>query len=177
MKFHCVHGSAISLSDGQTCATRSDSEFCNGIVFSDSSFNTGTKLCIELTCTDAWSGALRVGLTTTDPDQLTSSDLPRYSLPHLAQKDGFWIRPISESLTADGHRLMLYLGSDGNVQLFVNNVHKGALLVGLPTGKPFWLMLDIYGNTKGVKFVKPGQTMFNKSIMNDISVSLLFIPT
>ena len=59
MKFHTVHGTGITLSDGRTVATRSDAHFCNGIVFSDQPIKTGQKISVELACTANWSGALR----------------------------------------------------------------------------------------------------------------------
>ncbi|WAR23948.1 NEUR-like protein [Mya arenaria] len=158
MKFHNVHGSAISFSEGKITALRSDNDFCNGIVFSDHAIRAGHKFCVELACTQAWSGGLRIGFTLNDPGRLTSADLPKYSVPHLAKRDYYWIRPISESLTGDGYHLMFYIGMDGSVQFFVNNEHKGVLLVGLPADRAFWVMFDIYGNTKGIKLIKPDDT-------------------
>ena len=156
MKFHNVHGSAITFTEGKTVASRVDSHFCNGIVFTDHPIKSGQKVCVELLCTQAWSGALRIGFTINDPAKFSASDLPKYSLPHLAKRDGYWIRPVSESLTGDGYQLMFYASADGHVQFFVNNEHKGALIVGLPTDKPFWVMFDIYGNTKGIRLLKAG---------------------
>lgn len=156
MKFHNVHGSAVTLSEGKTVASRADIHFCNGIVFGDHPIKVGQKVCVELSCTQTWSGALRIGFTIHDPGKLTSPDLPKYSLPNLAKKDGYWIRPVIESVTGDGHQLMFYISADGHVQFFVNNEHKGALIVGLPADKAFWVMFDIYGNTKGIKIIKSG---------------------
>ncbi|XP_053395544.1 uncharacterized protein LOC123523775 [Mercenaria mercenaria] len=155
MKFHNLHGSAITLSEGKTVATRSDAHFCNGVVFSDQPIKVGQKVSVELGYTNNWSGALRIGFTVNDPARFGTQELPKYAIPHLAKKEGYWVRPISENLTGEGYQLMFYISSDGNVQFFVNNEHKGALLVGLPVDKGFWVLFDIYGNTKGIKFVKP----------------------
>lgn len=157
MKFHNVHGSAVTLAEGKTTAVRSDTHFCNGIVFSDQAVKAGQKVCVELSCTQVWSGALRVGFTVNDPAKLNAADLPKYSLPYFAKKEGYWIRPVSECHTGDGFQLMFYISVDGHVQVFVNNEHKGALLVGLPADKAFWVMFDIYGNTKGIKLIKSGK--------------------
>ncbi|KAL4235659.1 hypothetical protein ACF0H5_004054 [Mactra antiquata] len=155
MKFHTTHGSAITLSESRTVATRSDTNFCNGITFSDQGVKTGQKVCVEISCTQSWSGALRIGFTTHDPSK---QEVPKYSVPILAKKDGYWIRPISESLASEGALLTFYVNNDGTVQLFVNNEHKGALFVGLPVDKALWVIFDIYGNTKGIKLVKPDDT-------------------
>lgn len=162
MKFHNTHGTAIQLSEGKTVATRSDSHFCNGVVFSDQPIKVGQKVCVELAYTINWSGALRIGFTVNDPAKFGSQELPKYALPHLAKKDGYWIWPISENFTGDGYQLMFYISSDGNVQFFVNNEHKGALVIALPVDKAFWVIFDIYGNTKGLKFVKPGMLILYK---------------
>ena len=157
MKFHSVHGSAVTLTDGKTTATRSDNHFCNGIVFSDQPIKSGQKVCVQITCMQSWSGALRIGLCANDPMKIGGQSLPKYALPHFSKKDGFWIRPISENLTGDDTLLMFYIGTDGTVQFFVNNEHKGALLTGLPVDKALWVLFDVYGNTKSIKFVKPGK--------------------
>lgn len=154
MKFHSTHGTAITLLEGKTSAVRSENHFCNGIIFSDQPIKTGQKVCIELGCINSWSGALRIGFTVNDPSKLGSQDLPKYALPQLAKKEGYWIRPVGEHLAGDGSQLMFYISTEGNVQFFVNSEHKGALLVGLPVDKVLWLLIDIYGNTKSVKLVK-----------------------
>lgn len=162
MKFHGVHGAAVTFAEGRTVAVRSDAHFCNGIVFSDHPIKTGQKVCVELSCIQTWSGAVRIGLTTNDPAKIGAADLPKYALPYFSKKEGYWIRPLSETLTSDGYQLMFYVSADGHMQFFVNNEHKGALLVGLPVDKAFWVLFDIYGNTKGIKIVKSGNFICSK---------------
>lgn len=157
MKFHNVHGSGIILQDNRIVATRSENSFCDGLVFSDQPVKVGQKVCVELTTTQSWSGALRVGLTSVDPGKTNASDLPRYALPHLTKRDGYWIQPLSEKFVKTGSHVTLYISSQGQLQLFVDGVHKGACLQGIPTDRTVWLCLDLYGNTKSAKFVKPGE--------------------
>ncbi|XP_069126661.1 uncharacterized protein [Argopecten irradians] len=157
MKFHNVHGTGVSLLENKTLATRSDTSFCNGVVFSDLPVKVNQKVCLELTTVQTWSGALRVGLTTQDPSKTSVSDLPRYALPNLAKKEGYLIQPINECFVDTGSHVTLYLSSQGQLQLFVDGLHKGACLQGVPTDRPVWLCLDIYGNTKSAKFVKPDE--------------------
>lgn len=154
MKFHGLHGSSVTLSEGKTVATRSDAHFCNGIVFSDQAIRVGQHVCIELSCIQSWSGALHIGLTVQDPSKLAINELPSYSVPYFSKKDGYWIRPISENMVVDRCQVMFYINIDGHVPYFVNNEHKGTLLVGLPADKAFWVLFDIYGNTNGIKLVK-----------------------
>ncbi|XP_048256527.1 uncharacterized protein LOC124147603 isoform X2 [Haliotis rufescens] len=155
MKFHHVHGKAIVLSDDRKQATRSEAHFCNGLVFGDQAIKVGQKLCVELTCVSSWSGALRIGVTTNDPNKLTQADLPKFAFPDLLKKEGYWGRSVNENLTASGTRVTFYVTTEGHLQVFINNEHKGVYLSRLPTNRTLWLFLDIYGNTKATKFVTP----------------------
>ncbi|KAL5016538.1 hypothetical protein ScPMuIL_006127 [Solemya velum] len=155
MKFHSTHGSAVFLSDNQCSATKNETIFSNGIVFSDQPLPIGQKAVVELGCSFASSGSIRVGVTIHDPSKLKSHDLPKYVVPFLTCREGYWARPISENLVTSGSRLMLYITSLGQLQLFIDDNHRGVYLGGLPVDKPLWLLFDIYGNTKSVKFVKP----------------------
>lgn len=159
MQFHLTHGSAISLTEGQTTASRSLNTFCNGIVFSDQPVRVNEKICVQLGCITAWSGALRVGITSVDPGKLRPDQFPRFAYPDLVNQEGYWIRVINENLTSQGCRLMVYFDTLGHLQLFINGQHKGALLSGLPVNQKLWLMLDIYGNTCSAKIVPPGKLM------------------
>ncbi|KAK3596964.1 hypothetical protein CHS0354_033622 [Potamilus streckersoni] len=156
MKFHSVHGTAITLTENKSVATRSDNDFGNGIVFGDKPIKQGQKVCIEVTCTSNWSGALRIGLVSHDPSKQTPKNLPKFALPFLAKREGFYIRAVRESLICTGSRLTFYINNNNQLQLFINNEHKGALLTNIPTDKALWLLLDVYGNTTSVRFVNPG---------------------
>lgn len=160
MKFHNVHGSSVTLTENRTIATRSESNFCNGIVFSDQPFKFGQKISIEIDSVSNWSGALRAGVTLHDPGKVSSQDLPKYAVPELTKKDGYWVRPISESLAGDGAHLMFYLSPAGHLQFFVNNEHKGALFAGLPTDKALWILFDLYGNTRSARCVQSGKEFY-----------------
>lgn len=157
MKFHSTHGSAVSLSDNKSSATRNENIFSNGIVFSDQPLQIGQNVSVELGCTYHSSGSIRVGVTIHDPGQVKSQDLPKYAVPFLTSKEGHWARPISENLVTSGSKLTLYITSLGQLQLFIDDSHRGVYLLGLPVDKPLWLLLDIYGNNNSVKFVKAGE--------------------
>ncbi|KAK7100922.1 uncharacterized protein [Littorina saxatilis] len=155
MKFHQIHGTAVTLSPDRTSAKRDETSFCNGIVFGDQPLKIGQKVCVQLGCIVSWSGALRLGVTTHDPSTFTQSYLPKYAYPNLTKKDGYWARAVPERLVCAGCRVMVYVTSSGQLQVFVNGQHKGVLLVKLPTSSTLWLLADVYGNTASVTFVKP----------------------
>lgn len=156
LKFHSSHGSSVSLSEDQQVATRAEG-FGNGIVFSAKSIRINQKVCVELTQTSEWSGALRLGVTSQDPGLLAKDDLPRYVCPDLTNKEGYWARALSEKYADTGNRVTFYVNHMGQMHYFVNNEHKGILLNHLPTNVQVWVLLDIYGNTKAAKFVPPGE--------------------
>lgn len=154
MKFHSVHGKSVTLTETKSVASRSESSFCHGIVFSDQPLKVTQKVSFEVKTTDAWSGGIRIGVTSVDPGKLSSSDLPKYAIPSLSKREGFWVCPVSEGIISSGCKVTLYMNNKGQLQFFVSDVYKGACLKGLPTGKSLWLCLDLYGNTKSAKFVK-----------------------
>lgn len=161
MKFHSVHGKSVTLTEVKSVASRSELSFCHGIVFSDQPLKVTQKVSFEVKTTDAWSGGIRIGVTSVDPGKLSSSDLPKYAIPSLSKREGFWVCPVSEGIISSGCKVTLYINNKGQLQFFVNDVYKGACLKGLPTGKPLWLCLDLYGNTKSAKFVKAGKWVWN----------------
>ncbi|GFN90805.1 protein neuralized [Plakobranchus ocellatus] len=157
MRFHLLHGSAITLSAGQSCATRSTDTYHNGLVFSAQPLCVNERIGLQLGTMQDWAGALRVGVTSIDPATLlTSSDdhLQSQAHPELVRKEGFWVRVIPEKLLSHPRCLLvLNLTSLGQLQLFIDGHHKGALLLGLPTKRRLWLLLDIYGNTNSATFI------------------------
>ncbi|KAL8574880.1 hypothetical protein ACOMHN_003440 [Nucella lapillus] len=155
MKFHPTHGSAVTLSQDGATATRDDTTFCNGIVFSETPLKVNQKVCVELDCVGSWSGTLRIGVTTTNPANVTTQDLPKYAYPDLSTKEGYWVRALPERLVHPGCRVMVYVTTCGQLHVFVDGQHKGVLLAHLPVTDVFWLVLDVYGNTSKVTFVKP----------------------
>lgn len=161
MKFHSVHGKSVTLTEAKSVASRSESSFCHGIVFSDQPLKVTQKVSFEVKTTDAWSGGIRIGVTSVDPGKLSSSDLPKYAIPSLSKREGFWVCPVSEEIISSGCKVTLYINNKGQLQFFVNDVYKGACLKGLPIGKSLWLCLDLYGNTKSAKFVKAGKWVWN----------------
>ena len=130
--FHSVHGSAVVLSEDNLVATRTE-DFCNGIAFSAQPVKPNQKVCLELTHSTEWSGAIRIGVTTIDPQQMAGMELPRYVCPDLTNKEGYWARALNENYADSGNRVTFYVNSVGQMHYFVNNEHKGMLLNHLPT--------------------------------------------
>lgn len=50
-------------------------------------------------------------------------------------------------------RLTFYVNAKGQLHVFINSEHKGAILVGIPVKEQLWIVLDLYGTTVSVKFI------------------------
>ena len=87
--------------------------------------------------------------------------LHRYACPDLIAREGYWARPVKESLARPGARLSFCLcpGDLGSLdlRLFVNNQHAGRHLSGLPAPAAAggcWAVLDVYGSTVGLASIR-----------------------
>ena len=147
----------------------------------------GAMYSVEVRCGGDWSGALRLGVTTvpahsrprppprSDRERDSISKLsvlstvtitltaaaPRYACPDLIAREGYWARPVKESLARPGARLSFCLcpGDLGSLdlRLFVNNQHAGRHLTGLPAPAAAggcWAVLDVYGSTVGLASIR-----------------------
>ena len=95
-----------------------------------------------------------------DGDNNTAA-APRYACPDLIAREGYWARPVKESLARPGARLSFCLcpGDLGSLdlRLFVNNQHAGRHLTGLPAlaaAGGCWAVLDVYGSTVGLASIR-----------------------
>ena len=112
MRFHRSHGSAITLSAGQSSAKRSSDTYHDGLVFSEHPVSINQRVGLQLSATGQWAGALRVGVTSLDPG--SHDGLPSQAHPDLVKRDGFWVRVIPERLvTSSQCRLVFNLTSLG----------------------------------------------------------------
>ena len=171
----CAFSIIISekLRSGNLLGKPSLGNFCNGIVFSSLPLGVHQKICLELATTSLWSGALRLGVTAVDPARWKPQDLPRYVCPDLTNRNGYWARALKENYASNGARVTFYINAQSQLHYFINNEHKGVLLHNLPTGRPLWALLDIYGNTLAASFVQAGQYNSNFAIQMYLCISSL----
>ncbi|XP_072051354.1 uncharacterized protein [Amphiura filiformis] len=162
MKFHSkCHGRNIILSEGATVATRIAS-FGHGIVFGDRPVEPGEKITIEIkSAQSGWSGALRFGFTNHNPDTIDPKSLPKYAIPDLIGKPGYWASDVRDENRIKTGITLFYLytaentvkySTDGQVWERVENFKKKTF-VNVNTDEPMWPLIDVYGNTTSVKLV------------------------
>ncbi|KAL1469290.1 hypothetical protein MTO96_004992 [Rhipicephalus appendiculatus] len=170
MRFHGVHGANVLIDEGGKRATRLAS-FCDAVTFSAKPVAVGSRISLQLTSNESWTGALRLGLTTHDPATAVVSSAVTTTSGSTANNGGRCDRAaplqlarlgiqagILDPTTAramDRSLLTFYVNAQGHFQLFVDSDYKGALFSGLPTKERLWLIVDLYGITVSAKFVAP----------------------
>ena len=150
-------GANVNLSQDCEVATRRETEFCNGYVFLDSPMQPGESLVIRVLETEStYIGSMAFGLTSADPKNLRSSELPEDS-DILTQRPEYWVH--SKDVLPDpqeGDEISFTLARDGSVSCSVNGGSQKYLFhtdVSMPT-RPF---IDIFGIAQKIQVlgIKP----------------------
>uniref|UniRef100_A0A0K0D659 NHR domain-containing protein n=1 Tax=Angiostrongylus cantonensis TaxID=6313 RepID=A0A0K0D659_ANGCA len=91
LRFHQVTGRHISLNAMRNIATRCDSEYSQGYVFSERPIRNNEKVVIEvITVQKLYIGGLAFGVTCCDPSTLRPADLPDNS-SDLVEMPQYWV--------------------------------------------------------------------------------------
>lgn len=86
-----IRGRNVRLSNDRCVASRADTEFCHGYVFTHRALRLGERIVVQVLATEPmYVGALAFGLTSCDPAQLTASDLPDDS-DLLLDRQEYWV--------------------------------------------------------------------------------------
>ncbi|XP_033632661.1 protein neuralized-like [Asterias rubens] len=169
--FHTIHGKNIVLSADHKTASRMGS-FCNALVFTHRAIHIGEILHFELIQNTAgWSGVLRFGYTSQDPFSMRSNGIPKYACPDLTGRAGNWAKALRENCAKHGNVLNFVLSEDGTVYYSVNQEPFMEFFNGVDTSRPVWGVIDVYGNTTGVRIVDTFPTSNRISTRGASSVS------
>ena len=96
MRFHERHGTHVELSPCKTSAKRIKS-FANAVVFSHRPLVFGETFLFEIEEQEKdWSGHVRCGITTHNPQTIKS--VPPYLLPDMAQMGRTWVFAIKSTI-------------------------------------------------------------------------------
>ncbi|XP_052009283.1 E3 ubiquitin-protein ligase NEURL1-like isoform X1 [Xyrauchen texanus] len=172
LSFHSnTKGSQILMDKTQRCVRRIAS-FCNAITFTNRPVRIYEQVRLKITKRQGcWSGALRVGFTTVDPSDLSSSWLPRFACPDLVCERGFWARALPEEQCEEGTILSFWLDNTGQVFYQVNECSAIVFFSGVPAGEPVWAIIDIYGLTRGVQLLDSKMVpaeYFSPAVTNEV---------
>lgn len=135
----------------RSVAMRSDTEFCQGYVFTARPLQIAERVVVQILTTEPmFKGCLGLGLTSCDPSTLTTADLPDDS-NFLLDRPEYWVlsRDFSRNLTK-GDEVSFCIAANGEVQISRNG---GAPLVVMHVDQTLrlWAFFDIYGSTQRIR--------------------------
>ncbi|XP_075222418.1 E3 ubiquitin-protein ligase neur isoform X3 [Lycorma delicatula] len=155
--FHRTRGRNVRLSNDRCIATRCDSEFCQGYVFTARPIQLGERILIQVLATDSvYLGALALGLTSCDPATLQPNDLPDDS-DLLLDRPEYWV--VSKDVAScpqRGDELAFCITHNGEVQMSKNG-SPPTILMHVDQSLTLWAFLDVYGSTRKIRML--GSTM------------------
>ena len=110
-----------------------------------------------------------IGMTTQCPDNIS---IPSYALiwTRISHSD-YWILDSNtfyhndESIVLnvdldslrEGQTVGCTVSREGELHVYIDGVDKGIVWTGLPTHIPFWGVADVYGHTKKIQLLSPGE--------------------
>ncbi|XP_039282486.1 protein neuralized isoform X5 [Nilaparvata lugens] len=151
--FHRTRGRNIRLSNDRCIATRSETEFCQGYVFTARPLQLGERILIQVLATETvFLGALALGLTSCDPATLTASDLPDDS-DLLLDRPEYWV--VSKDVAnypQRGDELTFSITHSGEVQMSKNG-SAPVVLMHVDQSLTLWAFLDVYGSTSKIRIL------------------------
>uniref|UniRef100_UPI00358FCF20 E3 ubiquitin-protein ligase NEURL1B-like n=2 Tax=Myxine glutinosa TaxID=7769 RepID=UPI00358FCF20 len=154
LRFHPhTFGANITLHCDGKAATRQNS-FCHGITLSQRPVICEEVVYLRLSeVQTGWSGALRYGFTSYNPDNLSADGLPRFACPDLVSRPGFWVKALPEKQAHTGSLLAFWVSERGDLWASVGKRPPSRLCCGLPTSHPLWALVDVYGMTRSVELL------------------------
>ncbi|KAM4039031.1 E3 ubiquitin-protein ligase NEURL3 [Anomaloglossus baeobatrachus] len=156
-------GYNINLNSCLHIAERNHS-FHDGIVFSNRPVRPREEVWIRiLEVEQRWFGALRLGFTSVNPNNLDSTSLPPFACPNLTNMPDFWAIGIPEELCKQGEEICFWINKKGQALYKKRGRFKPKVLFsGIPRKRALWVMLDVYGQTKALQMMdgKPKHRLF-----------------
>lgn len=151
--FHRTKGRNVMLSSDRFVATRADSEFCQGYVFTARPVRIGEKIIVQVLRTEhMYVGAMALGLTSCDPASLQPGDLPD-DADMLLDRPEYWV--VSKDVAATpnrGDEIMFCVTPNGEVQISKNR-GPPTVVMHVDQSLQLWAFLDVYGSTQSVRIL------------------------
>ncbi|EEB18463.1 neuralized, putative [Pediculus humanus corporis] len=175
--FHRTRGRNVRLSNDRCLATRTDTEFCLGYVFTSKPIMLGEKIVIQILATEPmYAGALAFGLTSCDPAKLQISDLPEDSNA-LLDRPEYWVvhKDVANS-PQRGDELAFSVLSTGEVQ-FSKNGEEPVVFMHVDQTLQLWAFFDIYGTTQKIRILGSIPTTCSTTISSNPSWQRMVDPS
>ncbi|XP_069669308.1 protein neuralized isoform X1 [Periplaneta americana] len=153
LPFHRTRGRNIRLSNDRCIASRTDTEFCHGYVFTARPIQLGEKVVIQVLATEPmYVGALAFGLTSCDPAMIQGADLPDDS-DLLLDRPEYWV--VSKDVAScpqRGDELSFCITHTGEVQ-FSKNGSTPVVFMHVDQTLQLWAFFDVYGSTQKIRIL------------------------
>ncbi|XP_017122704.1 protein neuralized isoform X1 [Drosophila elegans] len=152
--FHNTKGRNVRLSQDRFVASRTESDFCQGYVFTARPIRIGEKLIVQVLKTEQmYVGALALGLTSCNPAMLQPSDLPNDS-DFLLDRPEYWV--VSKDIAAApqrGDEIAFFVAPNGEVSISKNN-GPAVVVMHVDQSLQLWAFLDVYGSTQSLRMFR-----------------------
>lgn len=152
--FHNTKGRSVHMSEDGCVASRSQSSYEQGYVFTMHPITYGEKIIIQVLKSDVrFSGSLAFGLTSCNPASLRQSDLPDDS-DVLLDRPEYWVvtKNVSSS-SRTGDEIALCVTPTGEVTISKNG-SPPVFLMNVDVTLQLWAFMDIYGSTESIRMFK-----------------------
>jgi hypothetical protein len=145
-----AHGEAASVSLDGFVATRTDG-FNGAVVFSNRPVAVGETVNVRVSAVDPeWSGTLKIGFTSHDPDVLRRNSAIPEDIPWVVG-NSFWMGNVAQGATVARSLFTFHLSANGDVALSVNGRHVGRFIAGVDVSRPLWAVFDVYGVCRSIR--------------------------
>ncbi|XP_023178835.2 protein neuralized isoform X2 [Drosophila hydei] len=152
--FHITKGRNVRLSHDRFIASRTESDFCQGYVFTARPIRIGEKLIVQVLKTEQmYMGALALGLTSCNPALLQPNDLPNDS-DFLLDRPEYWV--VSKDIAAApqrGDEIAFFVAPNGEVSISKNN-GPAVVVMHVDQSLQLWAFLDVYGSTQSLRMFR-----------------------
>lgn len=151
MPLHRTRGRNVRYNSNRGIASRTDTEFCQGYVFTARPLQLGERVVVQILATEPmFQGCLGLGLTSCDPATLQSSDLPDDS-NFLLDRPEYWVisRDFARNLNR-GDEINFCISPTGEVHISRNG-GMPSVVIHVDQTLRLWAFFDIYGSTQRIR--------------------------
>lgn len=151
LPFHRTRGRNVRFSHNRTVALRTDTEFCQGYVFTARPLMLNERIVVQILSTEPmYVGSLALGLTSCDPTVLQNTDLPDDS-DLLLDRPEYWV--VSKDFASNpqrGDEISFCVTHNGEVQISKNG-RPPSVVMHVDQSLKLWAFFDIYGSTQRIR--------------------------
>lgn len=153
LSLHRIKGRNVQFINDRGVVARSETEFCQGYVFTARPMRPGQTIVVQILATEAaYSGSLAIGLTSCDPATLRQCDLPDDAELLLDRPEYWVVRRDAANGLRRGDELAVTLTMDGEVRVSRNGSNPVTVMHVDHTLR-LWAFVDIYDATQRVRML------------------------